>query len=220
MPAAASLPAQLAQLADLLGQMCAAVAVAMRHATTALVDNRDRLAAQVIARDIEIDELRDRIEDVATMTLVRHAPVAGDLRSVVSAIRAAGDIERMGDLAQHVAEVTRLRYPRPALAPEVRPALTEMGELGVRLALKAAEVCRTRNVILAVELDTDDDAIDILHRRIFSVLMHPSWPHGVAAAVDVTLLARYYERYADHAVLVARETVYAVTGREPGALTL
>ena len=103
------------------------------------------------------------------------------------------------------------------LPQEVRPDFAEMGRLGVQLALKAGEVVRSRNVLLAVELDADDDEMDLLHRRMFEVLMHPTWPHGVAAAVDVTLLARYYERFADHAVTVARETVYAVTGREPAA---
>ena len=62
--------------------------------------------------------------------------------------------------------------------------------------------------------------MDRLHRHMFAVLLDPAWPHGVAVAVDLTLLARYYERFADHAVLVARETVYAVTGEEPDAIPL
>ncbi|OLT01541.1 hypothetical protein BJF90_31040 [Pseudonocardia sp. CNS-004] len=92
-----------------------------------------------------------------------------------------------------------------------------MGKVAVQLAVKAAEVVRTRNVVLAVELDTDDDAMDVLHREMMEVLMDQHWPHGVRAAVDITLLARYYERFADHAVVVAGETVYAVTGQEPGS---
>ena len=96
---------------------------------------------------------------------------------------------------------------------QVRPAFADMGRLGVALAHKAAEVVRTRNVLLAVELDRDDEAMDALHKAMFEVLMDRSWPHGVAAAVDVTLLARYYERFADHAVLIAEETVTEVTGR-------
>jgi phosphate transport system protein len=83
------------------------------------------------------------------------------------------------------------------------------------MALKTAEVVRTRNVLLAVELDADDETMDALHARMFGVLMDRSWPHGIASAVDVTLLARYYERFADHAVLVADETVTAVTGQRP-----
>ena len=77
-----------------------------------------------------------------------------------------------------------------------------------------------RNVILATELDADDDAMDRLHQHMFTVLMDPAWAHGVPVAVDLTLLARYYERFADHAVLVARGTVYAVTGQEPDAIPI
>jgi phosphate transport system protein len=121
----------------------------------------------------------------------------------------------MGVLARHVAEAALRRRSVCAVPEQVRPAFTEMSRLGVEMAQKAAEVARTRNVLLAVELDADDEAMDDLHAQMFAVLMDRSWPHGIAAAVDVTLLARYYERFADHAVLVADETVTAVTGRRP-----
>jgi phosphate transport system protein len=218
--AVAPLPQQLADLAELLGKMCTAAAGALNRATAALLDNRLRLAEQVVAGDAAIDALRARVEEVAAEALIFHSPVAGDLRAVVSAIRAAGDIERMGDLALHVADVVRMRHPECALPPEVRGDFAEMGRLAVQLAMKAAEVVRSRNVIKAVELDADDDAMDVLHEHMFSVLMDETWPHGVTAAVDVTLLARYYERFADHAVVVARETVYAVTGEEPDAIPI
>jgi phosphate transport system protein len=204
----------------MLGRMCTAAAGALNHATAALLESRERLAEQVIKGDEAIDVLRAQVEDLAGDALLFHSPVAGDLRAVVAAIRTAGDIERMGDLALHVAEVARMRSPKPALPAEVRPAFAEMGTVAVKLALKAADVARTRNVILATELDADDDAMDVLHHEMMEVLMDERWPHGVRAAVDITLLARYYERFADHAVVVARETVYAVTGQEPDALPI
>lgn len=215
--ASAPLPTLLADLSELLGQMCTAVAEALRNATVALLDGRERLAQQVVAGDAAVDALRVRVEELATTALLLRQPVAGDLRAVVSAIRAAGDVERMGDLALHVAEVVQRGRRLPT---GVRGDFAEMGRVAVALALKAAAVVRTRNVLLAVELDADDDEMDVLHRRMFAVLMHPSWPHGVPSAVDVTLLARYYERFADHAVTVARETVYAVTGQEPDAIPI
>jgi phosphate transport system protein len=216
----APLPQQLSELSELLGRMCTAAAGALNRATAALLESRERLATQVVTGDEAIDQLRAQVEELAGDALLFHSPVAGDLRAVVSAIRSAGDIERMGDLALHVAEVVRMRSPNPALPAEVRPAFAEMGKVAVQLALKAAEVARTRNVILAAELDTDDDAMDVLHRQMMEVLMDEHWPHGVRSAVDITLLARYYERFADHAVVVARETVYAVTGQEPDALPI
>jgi phosphate transport system protein len=211
------LPQQLADISELLGRMCTVVAGALQRATCALLEGRERLAQQVVAGDATVDALRARVEDIATDALLFHAPVAGDLRRVVSAIRTAGDIERMGDLALHVAQAAERGRPLPA---EVRDDVAEMGRLAVALALKAAEVARTRNVVLAIELDADDDAMDALHSHMFGVLMDDGWTHGVPAAVDVTLLARYYERFADHAVVVAKETVYAVTGREPDAIAI
>ena len=197
--------------------MCTTVASALNRATSALLDGRERLAAQVVAGDAAVDAQRARVEEIATDALLFHAPVAGNLRQVVSAIRSAGDIERMGDLALHVAQAAQRGRPLP---PEVAGDFAEMGRVAVALALKAAEVARTRNVVLAVELDADDDAMDALHAHMFGVLMDPDWTHGVPTAVDITLLARYYERFADHAVAVARETVYAVTGQEPDAIPI
>lgn len=211
----APLPAQLGELAELLGRMGVAATGALRRATAALLDGRERLAQQVVAGDAVVDALRARVEEIAADALLFHAPVAGDLRAVVSSIRAAGDIERMGDLALHVAQAAQRGRALPA---EVRADLAEMGRVAVALGLKAAEVARTRNVLLAVELDADDDEMDALHLRMFGVLLDPAWQHGVPAAVDATLLARYYERFADHAVRVARETVYAVTGQAPESI--
>jgi phosphate transport system protein len=204
----------LDQLSDLLARMCTEAATNLRGATTGLLDGRLRLAEKIVAGDATMRGLRAGIDSVATDALLFHAPVAGDLRRVVAAIRSSGDLERMGVLARHVAEAAMRHGGGTCAVPEqVRPAFTEMGRVGVALAHKAAEVVRTRNVILAIELDRDDEAMDALHAQMFTVLMDRSWPHGVAAAVDVTLLARYYERFADHAVLIAEETVTAVTGR-------
>ncbi|MGQ0573976.1 MAG: phosphate signaling complex PhoU family protein [Pseudonocardia sp.] len=212
------LPDQLGELSELVGGMCAAASAAMRDATAALVDGRPRLAEQVIAGNAGLDGLSERIETLASEALLLHSPVAGDLRAVVAAIHCCDDVVRMARLAVLVAEAAR--PDRRRVPVEVLPALREMGRCAVALGVKAAQVARSRNVLLAVELDAEDDATDDLHRRMFSVMMHPSWPHGVAAAVEVTLLARYYERFADHAVKVARQTVYAVTGRAPESLAL
>ena len=107
----------------------------------------------------------------------------------------------------------------PVLPDPIKPYFAEMGRVGVALALKAGEVIRRQDLAAAVELENDDDAMDDLHRHMFTVLMGRSWTHGVAAAIDVTLLARFYERYADHAVAVARRIIYVITGQMPSPLT-
>jgi phosphate transport system protein len=211
---------QLDDLAGALAGMCTQVADAMRKATRALLEVDLQLAEEVISEDIRIDEVRASAEEKAFALLALQAPVATDLRIVVSAIHGAGDIERMGDLALHVAQAARRRHPHPVLPAEVAPYFAEMGRVGVELALKAGDVIRTRDLARAAELESDDDAMDDLHRHMFSVLMDQNWSHGVGPAVDITLLARFYERYADHAVAVARRIVYVVTGQMPGPLTV
>ena len=211
---------QLAALADTLADMCLEVATAMELATRALLDADLQLSEQVIAEDARIDALRTDAEEKAFGLLVLQSPVATDLRVVIAAIHGAGDIERMGDLALHVAQAARRRHPEPVLPVEVTAYFAEMGRIGAALARKSAEVIRTRDITTAASLEADDDAMDDLHRHIFSVLMAPSWAHGVGPAVDITLLARFYERYADHAVTVARRVVYVVTGRMPGPIVV
>ena len=118
----------------------------------------------------------------------------------------------MGDLAEHIAKVARMRFPDHAVPQEVRPAFLEAGHVAEMLVAKAGTVIATQNVDKARELETDDDAMDRIHRGLFRELLADSWPHGVETAIDVTLLGRYYERFADHAVSVARRVVYLVTG--------
>jgi phosphate transport system protein len=211
---------QLDQLADSLAGMCAQVAEAMEKATRALLEVDLQLAEEVISADVRVDEIRAVAEEQAFGLLALQAPVATNLRIVVSAIHGASDIERMGDLALHVAQAARRRHPQPVLPSEVAPYFAEMGQVAVRLATKAGDVIRTRDLARAVELESDDDAMDDLHRHMFSVLMDRNWSHGVGPAIDITLLARFYERYADHAVAVARRIVYVVTGQMPGPLTV
>jgi phosphate transport system protein len=206
---------QLEQLAEYLAVMCELTGDAMRRATKALLEADLALAEQVISDDVKIDELRAATDDLAFSVLALQAPVAGDLRTVVSAIHASADIERMGGLAVHVAQAARRRHPQPVLPEQVNPYFAEMGAVAVQLAADAAQVIRSRDVDLAAKVQQDDDAMDDLHRHLFTELMAREWSHGVAAAVDVTLLGRFYERFADHAVALARQVVFVVTGQLP-----
>ncbi|OLT17533.1 phosphate transport system regulatory protein PhoU, partial [Pseudonocardia sp. CNS-139] len=148
---------QLDDLADSLAGMCDTVAEAMEKATRSLLECDLHLAEEVITDDTGVDDLRASAEEKAFALLALQAPVATDLRIVVSAIHGAGDIERMGDLALHVAQAARRRHPQPVLPEEVAPYFAEMGRVGVALAHKAGEVIRTRDLARAAELETDDD---------------------------------------------------------------
>lgn len=207
---------ELGQLAEELANMCSMSATAMELATRALLDTDLGLAEQVIGDDAKIDDARSSCEEHAYALLALQAPVATDLRTVLAAIHAAESLERMGDLALHVAKAARRRHPAPVLPEQIRPYFAEMGRVAVELARDAEQVILNKDIDQARSLEEADDEMDDLHRQLFSVIMEKDWAHGVAAAVDVTLLGRFYERYADHAVSVAKRVVFVVTGRMPG----
>jgi phosphate transport system protein len=202
----------LDSLTDRLVEMTRLVRSAISRATTALIDSDLQLAESVISRDEEVNHLFAEIEASIFELMATQQPVAVDLRVAITALRMGADLERMGDLAEHVAKVARMRHPDSAIPPQLRDTIVEMGSIAERLVTKAGTCIAGRDVQLAAELESDDDAMDRLHRRLFRVLLDKDWPHGVEAAIDITLIGRYYERYADHAVRVARDVVYLVTG--------
>jgi phosphate transport system protein len=206
---------QLTELTDQLGEMCRLAGVAMEHATQALLQADLVQAEQVFSDHEQIAMLSARAEESAFVLLALQAPVAGDLRAIVSAIQMVADIDRMGALALHVAKIARRRHPQHALPEEVNGYFAEMGRVAVDLGNSAQEVLLSRDPEKAARIREEDDAMDHLHRHLFTVLMDKEWKHGVASAVDVTLLGRFYERFADHAVQVARRVIFQATGRFP-----
>lgn len=208
---------ELDQIGRTLVQMNEAVKVAMQDATAALLDADLTVAEKVISGDAEVDRLRDDLEARAFDLLARQQPVAVDLRVVITSLKAVADLERMGDLALHVAKVARMRYPSCAVPDDVRDTIRQMGEVAFSIVTKTGQVLEGQDIALAEQLEREDDAMDALHRHLFAHLLSDDWSHGIEPAIDITLIGRYYERYADHAVSVARQTIYLVTG-EPAPL--
>lgn len=206
---------QLSSLTVQLGEMCGLAGVAMERATQSLLQADLALAEQVITDHDRITEISVRAEEAAFMLLALQGPVAGDLRAIVSGIQIVADVDRMGALALHVAKIARRRHPQHALPEEVNGYFAEMGRVAVELSRSAQEVLDTLDPEKAARIREEDDAMDDLHRHLFSVLMDKDWKHGVTAAVDVTLLSRFYERFADHAVEVARRVIFTATGSFP-----
>lgn len=213
---------QLDALSSLLGEMCGLSGRAMERATQALLQADLVLAEAVISDHDQITAMSAKAEESAFVLLALQAPVARDLRSIVSAIQIVADIDRMGALALHVAKIARRRHPQHALPEEVNGYFAEMGRVAVELGNSAQDVLITRDPERAAQIQEEDDAMDDLHRHLFSVMMDREWKHGVAAAIDVTLLGRFYERFADHAVEVARRVIFQATGTYPNddALTV
>lgn len=187
---------------------------AMLRATDALLTADLHLAETVIADDAAIDRTHEALDVVCFDLLARQQPVATDLRTIVTSMRMSTDIERMGDLARHIAKVARLRYPRRAVPEDLHASFEQMGVIGSDIAERTAVLLRDRNLADLPAVEQEDDAMDALHRELFQRLSE-DWPYGVESAVDVTLLGRYFERYADHAVAVGRRVIYIITGQVP-----
>lgn len=207
-----SYPGQLGLVNGELVQMTRLVGSAMNRATQALLDADLSLAESVIAADAQIDTLASDIEDRCFDLISVQQATEGELRVVIGALRIAASLERMGDLAEHVAKQARLRFPRSSIPQELRGTFAEMGGLAEAIVSKTGAVIATQDVSLTADIARHDAQVDRLHRELFTIVLSSSWSHGVEAAIDVTLLSRYYERYADHAVSVTRRVVTIVTG--------
>lgn len=203
---------QLEEVNDDLVEMTRLVGHAISAATQALLEENLSLAEKVIEGDEAINTLNMNVEELCMRIAALQAPVATDLRAVMSGIRMATSLERMGDLAVHIAKQVRLRYPNPPIPVELRETFGEMGAAASRIVDETGKVIQSRNTDLADKIKIYDDELDRLHRELFTAVLSPKWSHGVEAAIDVTLLSRFYERFGDHAVTVARRVVHIVTG--------
>ncbi len=192
-----------------MGEM---VAVAMERSSEALLNADVKLAEQVISEDEKLDTIQHDLEARAINLMARQQPVAQDLRILVTSLRMSADLERMGDLCHHIAKLARMRYPAVAVPPELVPTIENMGKTAKKIIEKSTHVVKNQDLQAAIELETDDDEMDTLHRALFIALLDDSWTHGIETAIDMTLLGRYYERCADHAVSIARRVYFLVKG--------
>jgi phosphate transport system protein len=203
---------ELDNVSQSLVDLTAMVASSMTKATTAILSCDLKLAEEVIATDVKIDDYQHETDFRIIDIIARQQPVASDLRALVTALRMGSDLERMGDLSHHVAKVARLRHPNAAVPPELVAIIQAMGVAAVAITEKTGVVIATRDTQMALEIERDDDVMDDLHRKLIAVLIEPTWKHGIETAIDLTLLGRYYERYADHAVSISRRVYFLVTG--------
>jgi len=193
-------------------QMAGLVKLAMSDATLAILTADLTVAEKVIAADTVIDDIQHDLDARTINLMARQQPVASDLRTLVTSLRMSADLERMGDLADHVAKQARMRYPNSAVPAELIPTITAMGSVADKLIDKLSSVMEHRDTVRALEIENDDDEMDKLHRDLISVLLSKEWNYGVETAIDMTLLGRFYERFADHAVSIARRVYFSVTG--------
>jgi phosphate transport system protein len=203
---------RLDSLIETLSQMCGLAGSAMEHATHALLHADLNLAEKVIADHEHLANMQTAAEEAAFLLLALQAPVAADLRIVVGSMQNVADAERMGGLARHVAEIVRRRHPGRALPAAVNECFAEMGRIAVDLGNSAKDVVLSRDPERAAQISRDDEIIDERHQHLFTLLKEQEWTHGVESAVNVALLGRFYERFADHAVEIGRRVIFQATG--------
>ena len=203
---------ELREVQDRLVEISTLVAASIENATRAFNESDVTLAETVIADDDKIDAAALALDELAINILARQQPVARDLRIVVSALRISASLERMGDLAEHIAQLARYRFPDKVVPKSLRSTFAELGALDVAIARKLVELLTTEDVRLAEEIRNDDDKIDALHLSVFDKVLGETWKGAAVDTVDATLASRYHERFADHAVYIAKKVQYLATG--------
>lgn len=203
---------ELAEVQERLVEIAALVETSIDNATRAFNESNVALAEAVIADDDKIDEAAIALDELAINILARQQPVARDLRIVVSALRISASLERMGDMSEHIAQLARYRFPDKVVPKSLRATFADLGRLDVQIARKLTELLRTEDVRIAEEIRNDDDQIDALHLSVFNKVLGETWKGAAVDTVDATLASRYHERFADHAVSIAKKVQYLATG--------
>jgi len=203
---------ELAEVQERLVEIARLVAISIDKATRAFNESDVSLAEEVIADDDKIDALTVELDELAITILARQQPVARDLRIVVSALRISASLERMGDMSTHIAQLARYRFPDKVIPKSLRPTFVEMGELDVKIANMLTELLTTEDMKLAEIIRNEDDKVDALHLSVFDAVLGETWKGQAADTVDATLASRYHERFADHAVSIAKKVQYLGTG--------
>jgi phosphate transport system protein len=202
----------------LLVTMAGTATEAIQAATTALLDQDPEAAQVTVSLEQKLEDDHLLIERRTFQLLARQQPVAADLRMLVSAIKISAECRRMGALAHHIGTAAGRFHPAPVIPEELSGIFRRMGDVAGRIADGARVTLLTSDAQDAARLEVDDDAMDGLRRALFRALFD-DWSHGVETAVNVALLGRYYERFADHAVTIAQSVIFIVTGtkRDDGA---
>ena len=203
---------ELTQVGEQLVEISKLVSEAMGKAALSFQVADVDLAEDVITADARIDFLQTSLDERAIDILALQGPVASDLRMIVGALRMSASLERMGDLARHIAQLARLRFPSTVIPASMTETFNQMAEQDQLIADKLIVLLESRDLEVARDILKANSTIDDLHLSVFKAIASPDWAESPATTVDVALASRYFERFADHGVSVARKVTYLVTG--------
>ena len=195
--------------------MCDGVSAIMHKASQALLTADLQPAEEAISLTDELDAVRLRSEERAVALLALENPVAKELRQVVSSIYIVEDLNRMSELAKHIANAARRRHPDSVIPETYLGYFKEMARLVEDMVALTRDVLVDPDADVALRLTSEDDAVDDINEHLLNVLTRREWTETTRAAVDIALLSRFYERYADHCVNVAARVVFLITGMTP-----
>lgn len=208
---------QLALLHTELLEMGALIERAIQKATQALVNQDTAAAGEAIAADAEVDHKEKDVESLCLKLLLRQQPVAGDLRLISAALKMITDMERIGDQAADIAGIATYLAGEPYI--KELEHLPRMAEEAIQMVTGSLDAFVKRDVALARRVMDMDDVIDGLFDVIKAELIgliRKDAANG-SQAVDLLMVAKYFERIGDHAQNVAEWVEYAITGRHKGA---
>lgn len=203
-----------------LVEMTRLVEIAMSDATRALLTADIELAQKTITQDDAINAINNSIEQNCLEILSSNDLTQTEIRMTVASLRMSTTLERMGDLAAHVAKQARLRYPHISIPDELKSTFARMGEIANEIVKRTGQVIESGSLQYAADMTKNDEEMDAIHRELFSAVLSPNWKYGVESAIDTTLLSRFYERFADHGVTIARRVAFVVTGEAYGTSDL
>lgn len=203
---------ELAQLGAELERMGRGVSRAIDRATTALGEADITIAEQTIDADERLDENARTIDEMCVHLLALQGPVASDLRLILSALRLSQTLERQGDLARHLAAIARSTFPTRSIAEPAAGLITRMGRAAAEMGALEERLIITHDTSIADEISRYDDTLDDLQVEVHRLIGDDSVSLSRRQIVDLTLGARFLERFGDHAVSAARRVVFIVEG--------
>ncbi|MFR6436327.1 MAG: phosphate signaling complex protein PhoU [Peptoniphilaceae bacterium] len=203
---------ELDELNTLLIKMAATVEQAVSDAMTAL-KNRDKdLAISVSNNDRDVDRMERQIEDMCLMLLLKQQPVAGDLRFISAALKIITDLERIGDHAQDICEISLTMDDKPLSV--TTDLITRMFEESTAMIKMAVDAFITKDEDLATQCINHDDVVDDLFVQVREKLIHKlqSGQDDPEESVDLLQIAKYLERVGDHAQNIGEWVIFSLTG--------
>jgi phosphate transport system protein len=203
---------ELSEVQSRLVELASGAEKIMKKASGAFLNSDVSLADEALALADKNEEKALDLDELVIKILATQSPVARDLRILVSALRMSASLERMGSLASHIAAIARYRYPGTAIPDGLRSTFEDMAKIDMELAGKAVALLEHTDVDLAREIQARDEAVDLLHRRVFDVVLSSDWSENAMFTVDVTLASRYFERFADHVVDISSKVSFLQTG--------